>query len=477
MDKSPPAQHVVILGAGPAGVGAAYQLSKKGIARVTVLEQRESVGGNAGSFDLDGIVCDFGSHRLHPFVPPEIMQDLRQLLGNDLVLQTRHGRILLQKRWIHFPLKPLDLFFRLRKSFALGVLTDLARKALPRNGSGLETFATVLERGLGRTICREFYFPYARKVWGVDPEELALTTAQRRVSGSSIGKMLGKVAKQIPGFKPPEAGKFYYPQRGYGQISQRLYEAARDAGAEFKFGARFTAVESEGGHVKSVRFRLGDQECEIPTRNVWSTIPISLLLQGMRPAPPPDVLDASASLSFRGMILIYLVLEQDQFTDYDAHYFPEESIPISRMSEPKNYSRTTEPRGRTVLCAELPADPGSPEWEMSDQDLGVRFCEWIERAGLPKPARVLNVVTRRLRQAYPVYLRGYEERFSRMDQWLGEVEGVLTFGRQGLFAHDNTHHTLAMAYAAVACLSPDGTFDRARWAEHRKEFESHVVED
>ena len=90
---------------------------------------------------------------------------------------------------------------------------------------------------------------------------------------------------------------------------------------------------------------------------------------------------------------------------------------------------------------------------------------------------MLKVVTRRLRQAYPVYRRGYEERFERMDQWLGGLEGMLTFGRQGLFAHDNTHHTLEMAYAAVACLSLDGSFDHARWAEHRKEFETHVVED
>jgi hypothetical protein len=64
-----------------------------------------------------------------------------------------------------------------------------------------------------------------------------------------------------------------------------------------------------------------------------------------------------------------------------------------------------------------------------------------------------------------------------MDRWLGDIDGVLTLGRQGLFAHDNTHHTLATAYAAAACLSPEGKFDQARWAECRKEFETHVVED
>jgi len=308
--RPPAAQHVMILGAGPAGVGAAYQLVRKGIARVTVLEQRDGVGGNAGSFELDGVYCDYGSHRLHPAAKAEIMQDLRRLLGKDLLLQTRHGRILLQGRWIHFPLKPMDLLLRLPKTFALGVLADMARKLLPRDESGPATFATVLERGLGRTICREFYFPYARKLWGVNPEELAVTTAQKRVSGNSFGKMLRKIAGQMPGLKTPGAGRFYYLRRGYGQISQCLYEAARDAGAEFKFGARVTAIEREGRRIKAVRYQLGGEEFEVPTRIVWSTIPISLLVRGMRPEPPQDVLEAASRISFRGMILIYLVLDR-----------------------------------------------------------------------------------------------------------------------------------------------------------------------
>jgi protoporphyrinogen oxidase len=374
-------------------------------------------------------------------------------------------------------LKPMDLLLRLPKSFALSVFGDMLRKGIPRSPSGPQTFATVLERGLGRTICREFYFPYARKLWGINPDELATTTAQRRVSGSSIGKILRKVTKQIPGLKPPTAGRFYYPRRGYGQISECLYDAARQGGADFKFGARFTGIEREDNRIKTVRYQLGGEDFEIPAQQVWSTIPINILLQGMHPQPPQEVLEASCKVSFRGMILIYLVLERDQFSTYDAYYFPEETMPISRMSEPKNFTRTIEPRGRTVLCAELPSDPRLPEWQMSDEELGRRLCEWVERAGLPKPAPVAKVVTRRLRQAYPVYRQGYEQYFSRMDHWLGGIDGVLTFGRQGLFAHDNTHHTLAMAYAAAACLSRNGEFDRARWAEHRKEFETHVVED
>jgi protoporphyrinogen oxidase len=469
--------HVVVLGAGPAGVGAAYRLRRRGQARVTVLESRDTVGGNAGSFELDGVSCDFGSHRLHPVVTPDILGDLRELIGDDLLLRVRHGRILLRGQWIHFPLKPLDLLFRLPKGFAFGVLRDLCGKLLRRAPAGEETFATVLERGLGKTISREFYFPYARKLWGLPPEELAVTTAQRRVSGSSIGKILYKVVGQVPGLRKPTAGRFYYPRGGYGRISQSLYQAARSAGAEFLFNARVVGIERTGQRVTGVRYERGGHEHLLPADMVWSTVPVNLLVRGMQPEAPPDVVAAANALQFRGMILIYLGLQADQFSNVDAYYFPEEAVPISRMSEPKNFTGSTEPRGRTVLCAELPTDPGQPEWDLEDAELGRRLCSWLEKVGLPVRVPIDKVVVHRLRQAYPVYSRGYEKHFDKVDAWVGTLDGLLTLGRQGLFAHDNTHHTLAMAYAASDCLLPGGVFDRDRWGMHRREFETHVVED
>ena len=470
--------HVVILGAGPAGVGAAWRLGLKGSARITVLEAAERVGGNAGGFEMEGMMLDFGSHRLHPATEPHILRDLKELLGEDLLDRPRHGRIRLGGRWIHFPLKPLDLLLRLPKPFAFGVAMDMASKILPAKNHAEETFATVLERGLGKTICREFYFPYARKLWGLEPEELAVIQAKRRVSGSSLGKLVKKVTSQIPGLKPPGAGRFYYPRRGYGQICERIAEAAKQAGAEFRFGARVTGIAREGERVTGVHVQQqGGAEEFIAADTVWSTLPISLITRVMRPGPPAEVQAAAEGLDYRGMILIYMVLAQDQFTEYDAHYFPEAHIPISRMSEQKNYRVAVEPKGKTILCAELPCDPGSKEWAMSDEELGKVFLRSLELCGIPAKAPVLRVESRKLKQAYPMYRRGYEEKFARMDDWLEGMHGLLTFGRQGLFAHDNTHHALFMAYSAVDCFASDGRFDRAKWANYRKVFETHVVED
>jgi protoporphyrinogen oxidase len=189
------------------------------------------------------------------------------------------------------------------------------------------------------------------------------------------------------------------------------------------------------------------------------------------------VIAATAGIRYRSMILVYLVVGQERFSEFDAHYFPGAEIPFTRMSEPRNYSLAAEPRDRTVLCAELPCAAGDSYWSMSDADLGALLSDTLARMGLALKAPVVQVATRRLPQAYPIYERGYEARFAAIDQWIAGLPGVLTLGRQGLFAHDNTHHTLAMAYAAVSCLDESGHFDRERWAGFREVFETHVVED
>lgn len=470
---------VVILGAGPAGLGAAYRLARSGRAEVTVLERNGWVGGNTASFDLAGLRVDYGSHRLHPVIDPVVFEDIRALLGDDLLTRPRHGRIRLRGRWIHFPLKPLDLLLRLPPAFAVGASTDLVRRlARTRSdGSADESFATVLEAGLGGTICRDFYFPYARKIWGLAPDQIAATQARRRVSANSPARMLGKL---LPFGRRPGAGRgnhFLYPRRGYGQIAEVYCRAAREAGATVHLNARIEAVETSGGAVRSVSYTAdGALRCA-PADYVWSTIPITVLARGLKPPLPPERLRAAGGIDYRAMLLIYLVLDQDRFSEYDAHYFPELRFPISRLSEPKNFSAGEGTAGVTVLCAELPCDPDDPVWSQTDDALGQLVCRTLEAAGAPVRAPVRQVVTRRLRQAYPIYRRGFERHFEQLDQALGEIQGLLTFGRQGLFSHDNLHHALYMAYCAADCLADDGGFDLDKWQAYRRVFETHVVED
>jgi protoporphyrinogen oxidase len=289
--------------------------------------------------------------------------------------------------------------------------------------------------------------------------------------------MARKIVSAIPGLKPPGSGRFFYPRRGYGQISEAYASAASAAGATICTGVQVSRVEVRADEAAEVSYTAQGDRRTLRADHVWSTVPITVLARLLDPGPPAELLDAASQLDFRAMILVYLVVEQDQFTEYDAHYFPEQHIPITRLTEPKNYANLREPHGLTVLCAELPCSPSDPIWRLSDAELGQLVADGIAAAGIPLQARVQQVITRRLPHAYPIYHRGYEHHFERLDGWLASVDRILSFGRQGLFAHDNTHHALYMAYCAADCLDSAGTFDHSRWKDYRQIFETHVVED
>jgi protoporphyrinogen oxidase len=177
------------------------------------------------------------------------------------------------------------------------------------------------------------------------------------------------------------------------------------------------------------------------------------------------------------MVLVYLLLEQDRFTPFDAHYVPDPNLPFSRISEPKNYSGRNDPAGRTVLCAEIPCSQEDPVWTLPPSELTVRVKDAMTRAGLPIESRILDTIVRRLPAAYPIYRRGYESDLQTLEDWIGKVPGLVTFGRQGLFTHDNAHHALFMGRSAVECIRSSGDFDLQRWAAFKELFATHVVED
>ena len=456
---------LIVLGAGPAGVGATYRAARAGHEVVT-LERSERPGGAAGSFEVGGLRVDHGSHRLHPSVDQRVLDDIHAVLGPDLQKRVRNGRIRLSGQWIAWPLKPADLMRNLPRPIATRLAADLVTGPLRRPNA--ENFASVLRAGIGPTMCDIFYFPYARKLWGLEPEEISAEQARVRVSASSPVKLLRKAfrGKRSPGF-------FFYPRRGFGAISEGLARAAAAEGADLRFGTEVTGVRLDDG---GVTVTLANGSTVEGTR-LWSTIPIPILARIASPAPPDEVLAAASSLEFRSMLLVYLVLDRSRYTPFDAHYLPESYTPVTRVSEPKNYRDSDlDPVDRTVLCAEIPCTKGDVLWSSDEMDLGGIVRDALVASDLPEPSPS-EVVVRRLSHAYPVYRVGFEEPFRILDSWADAQPRVLTFGRQGLFVHDNSHHALTMACEAVDALRPNGGFDEIAWGAARRRFESHVVED
>jgi protoporphyrinogen oxidase len=439
---------VVILGAGPAGLGAAYRLAQRGV-DVVVLERAATVGGLAGSFEVAGQRVDHGSHRLHPATPVSIMATLRELLGTDLQRRPRHGRIRMAGRFVKFPPHPVDLVRHLPVRLSARLAYDMATSPFRR--AGADTFAQVVRASLGPTMADVFYAPYVEKLFGVPATDLAGELARRRVGASSARALVRRVVRP-----DPERSVFYYPRRGYGQISEALADAATAAGARI-----LTGTEVVGLRGTTVVTSDGD----FTAPHVWSTLPIALL--AVLADAPPAVRAAAATLETRPLTLTYLALARSQWTEYDAHYFPDRNVPMVRVSEPKNYRDSShDPADVTVLCAEIPGEVEDP---------GALVVDELRRNELPVPDPV-DVVVRRVPRAYPVYRVGFEDAFATLDDWSRSLPGVLTFGRQGLFAHDNTHHALVMAWSAADAFS-GATIDRGRWDAARARFASHVVED
>ena len=176
------------------------------------------------------------------------------------------------------------------------------------------------------------------------------------------------------------------------------------------------------------------------------------------------------------MVLVYLVVDGVSAGRPTTRTTSRADTPVTRVSEPANYrANPDDPADRTVLCAELPCALDDDVWSASDHDLAARVSDDLARAGLP-PIRPSAVGEPAARHVYPVYDVGFRTRLEELDAWAA-LPAVTTFGRLGLFAHDNTHHAMQMAYDAVDALDAGGTVDPAAWSAARARFATHVVED
>ena len=465
-------RRVVILGAGPAGLWTALTLLERRLGLdVVVLEGETTPGGLTASFDYRGLVFDYGSHRLHPATRPDILERIREMLGEDLLTRPRNGRILLENRFIAFPLRPADLLLHLPPSFPLGVIRDSILKPLRRRSD--DTFEDILLSGLGRTVSRRFYFPYAEKLWGIPAGSLSPVQARKRVSASNLGKMTGRIFSR----NDSSSKVFYYPERGFGQIAGETSGRIKKLGGRIIYGSRITSVSPpEGTEAGSVSI-LADNGAEmIPADFVFSTLPLTDLIEMIKPSPPVPLLESARKLSYRSMVYCFLELPVRTYTPYDAHYFPGREISFSRMSEPGNYSGAAEPQDRTGLCFEIPCTENDTIWNLSGEGVRDLVMRDLAKTGLPVPD-VLSFTVRRKRSVYPVYALGYSEHFERIDTFLTGLGRLVSLGRQGLFVHDNTHHTIEMGIAAGRSLSADLSWDEEHWQKKRMDFEKHIVVD
>jgi protoporphyrinogen oxidase len=449
---------VVVVGGGPCGLTATLEASRRGFS-VQLVEAAPTLGGMAASFTVAGQSVDHGSHRLHPAMAPGVHKLLVELLGDDLQVRERNGRVRLRNRWVRFPFQPADL----ARSLPPSLIASSARDTLggPLRRANDDSYAEVVRAGLGQTALAEFHGPMAQKLWGVPPEMLSGELARKRLSVRTPTKLLRTIAKT----SRPAGRTFLYPRLGYGQIIDTLAEAATAAGAQVLTS---TSVVGLTTGPDGPTIELDSGSALAAKRVLWTGTPHSLATavgQG------PPVVERS-----RGMVLVYLAVETHRYTAYDAHYVPELDVVFSRLSEPRNYRDGPDPHGQTVLCAEVPCSPGDETWQAYDDAIAAMVVDGLRRLDLPTPI-VNDVAVRRLPSVYPLITLDDTDARKRALHRNDGIPGVTLLGRQGLMVADNLHHVIDMAQSAIDCFDDSGAWSASEWSRQRQRFDDFVVED
>ena len=459
---------VVIVGGGPAGLAAAYRLAQRWDIGSLLLERAPVLGGLAAGFRHKDYILDFGPHRLHTELAPDVLRDLQLLLGQDLVQRTRHGKIRVAGRYVPYPLGP-------RAALSLGIprlaalTAGIALAKAQGNSSPAGSYEALLVRRLGRPLYDLFYGPYAEKTWGLPGSQIAVTQAERRVNQRGFSDLLRAAA----GRGAPAT--YYYPQSGFGQIPA-AYEQALEGmdGVTIERAASVQEVVWSEDQVVAVRYEARGQWQEAAAGHcIWSA-PLPELVRRMTPAPPDEVREAVGNLRYRAVVLLYLALNKPNVGDADTYYFPEPQFPFNRAVEFKKFSPRMSPAGKTVLCLDIPCNPDSDIFSASDADLLQYVLPALHEAGLVAADEVEEVFSRRFSQVYPIYDLTYQESMSTVMAWMEGLRNLWLVGRQGLFLHNNTHHSLYMGYRAADAI---GSETREGWDEALTEFEAFRVAD
>jgi protoporphyrinogen oxidase len=444
--------HVVVLGAGLAGLAAGLELVRAGH-RVTLLERELQVGGMAASWRRGPYWLDYGPHRFHTR-DPELEAHVTEVLDGEVVRRERLSRIYLQGRYFRYPLEARDVLAGLDPRLLAAALRDYAltrarRLLRPRADEHFE--AWVSER-FGRTLYELFFEPYTSKAWGMPCTEISADWAAQRISQANL---LDTIRRTL--FPPRDGsvrslvGEFLYPRRGgIGRLARGYADKIRAGGGVIRLGSTVRALERSGDSVRRVHHEvLGEREA-LEADWVLNTAPVNRVLSLVTPGLGAEVTPASRLLEHVAIVFVYLEVDRPRVSPDHWIYLPERDLTVHRVSEFKNFSDDAAPGDRTVLCCEITCREGDRVWRMSPEEATRVAEEDLVRCGLLRPGEARALDLQRLANAYPVYRVGYQEPVTELFQASRRLENLGHAGRQGLFRYNNMDHSIAMGRHAAA---------------------------
>ncbi|OGD26041.1 MAG: hypothetical protein A2Y56_11190 [Candidatus Aminicenantes bacterium RBG_13_63_10] len=442
---------VIILGAGISGLALAARIAPR--CDVTVLEAGGAAGGLARTIRHKGFHLDLGPHPLYSTEASreDVIAGLRRALGRDLAEIERTSAVWFNGRLFKYPLKMRDILSKLSSAelagYGLSFVGARLGYTLGRRGRG--DFASWVKARYGGKVYRLYFEEYTEKSWGVSPPLLSAAFAAERVPETNL---LDVVTEAVTGRRRasaadhphnPQKARSFFPRLGVGMIPDLLQREMKARGGRVLFGRKAVGLKMLRNNAAgvAVRHHHGRREV-IPCDFLASTIPLPELASFLVPAG--EAARLRQALPYSGLAFVFLFLKKERVLRHKWVYFPEKGIPFNRLSEIKNASAACAPPGRTSLCVEFACSP--QEGGRSSDGSYVRTAvRELRRLGFISASDVCGSLVVREPNAYGLWLRGFPEHYQRVQDRLGEVANLASFGRQGDFQYFNLDHCLLRA--------------------------------
>jgi protoporphyrinogen oxidase len=448
---------VVIIGAGPAGLTAAYQLAKSGHTS-TVIEADSVVGGISRTVQRDGYRFDIGGHRFFTKVQP--VEDLWHEILDDheFLSRPRKSRIYYQGKFFDYPLKPLSAVRALGPVEAVrcGLSFLWVRVRPPSDRSTLEGY---IVRNYGWRLYGHFFKTYSEKVWAVPATEIGADWGAQRIKGMTLWSAVWEPLRaRLAGSRKNRTRQvtslieqFQYPRYGPGMMWERCQEKVEAAGTKVIFDTAVTRLRRADGGVVAVVAESDGVATEYAVDHVISSMPFSLLVKAMDPPPPADVLAAADDLRFRDFLSVALVVPADKVPWTDNWiYIHAPEVKTMRVQNFGSWSPYMVKDGRNVLGLEYTVAEGDGWWTAGDDELIEKGKAELETLGLVDAADIEAGYVVRMPKAYPVYDATYAANVDVLRRWLdSEVPNVHPIGRNGMHRYNNQDHSMYTAMLTV----------------------------
>ena len=450
-DDPPPAGvHPVIIGAGPAGLTAAYQFGKSGI-RATVLEADGVVGGISRTAVRDGWRFDIGGHRF--FTKVRAVSDLWHeiLEPEDFLLRPRMSRIFYRGRFYDYPLRALNALRNLGLLESVRCVLSYAwvRIHPPKDQTSFEGWTA---SRFGWRLYRTFFKTYTEKVWGVPADELQADWAAQRIKNLSLFQAVWNSLTPRRNQKEITSliEEFEYPKYGPGMMWERCHELVAAQGSDVLLHHPVRRIAHADGRAYRVEADGPDGPVVFPASHVISSMPLPHLLRAMDPPIPDAVRQAADAIVHRDFLTVALVVpSEDGFPD-NWIYIHSPEVEVGRVQNFGQWSPHLVKDGRTCLGLEYFVDEGDHLWEADDADLVEQGKTEMAHLGLLNPSRVEAGYVVRMPKAYPMYDAHYQANVEILRAWLADnAPNVHPVGRNGMHRYNNQDHSMLTAMLTV----------------------------